>query len=223
MKDNIVTIDRMLNRMINKDEIHVNITFKIKYKTKITQPNNAKINQNCVIKQNNYLEGYTTVRNVALKYYRNINKQLSDFIREQPTFLSRVYFLYLQRHGKIIKQINRNSKVSQERIKDNDNIIIIDDMEIKKKLDELVELKRITLQLKDNKNKVKNDNNDFDIILKTFFKSRGEIPNLKEKKKKDIIKYILIGLFFLLILSFIGLGIYFFYRKQKKKGRTNHK
>ena len=77
----------------NNDEFYVNITFKIKYKFKNVINNNKK--QKNDIKKSNILEGYTTINNVVLKNDKDIGKILSDFIREQPTYMSGVNYFYL--------------------------------------------------------------------------------------------------------------------------------
>ena len=105
------------------DVYYVNITFKIKYKLKHIY---GKTNHDIV------LDGYTTVENVVLKKYRNIDKILSDFIRQQPTFLNRMTYYYLKRNKQIIKSIDKTLKASQIGIRNKDEIIIIDDMEKKR-------------------------------------------------------------------------------------------
>ena len=192
------------------DVYYVNITFKIKYKLKHIY---GKTNHDIV------LDGYTTVENVVLKKYRNIDKILSDFIRQQPTFLNRITYYYLKRNKKIIKSIDKTLKASQIGIRNKDEIIIIDDMEKKRELDEQIrlnEMKQNNLLLKDNKgiNNILND--DFDHILKSYLKIRikqEEFNFIKEEKnKRDKKIKIMKGIFLFLIICLIALGIYFVIR-----------
>ena len=206
----------------NNDELYVDITFLIKYKIKNQLYKNKKQTN---INNTSILEGYTTVENVVLKYYRNIGKILSDFIREQPTYMSRVNYYYLKRKGEIIKEIDKNLKVCQTGIKNRDEIIIIDDMELKKKLDEQIRLNELNenkLTIKINKKKL---NDDFNQILKIFLKKRVDKSQIKlikdtienEKKKRNI-RYIMLGVFLFLVLALIGVGVYFYF---KIKGNEN--
>ena len=192
-----------LRRKIEGDQFYVNITFKVKYKAKI-------------LRQEVNLDGYTTVQNVILKKNRNIDKILSDFIREQPTFLNQVHFFYLKRDETIIKSIDKSLKVSQIGLRNEDEIIIIDDKEKKRQLDEQIKINTMRqklLKLKDNQ-AITNLSDDFDHILSSYFRNRIE-PNqinlLKEQmqEEKNKRKKILKGIFFILVIGLIILGICF--------------
>ena len=120
--------------------------------------------------------------------------------------MSNNYFFYLQRNGKVIKEIDKKLTNFQTEIKNDDELIIIDDLEIKNKLDELIQKNGPTPPQNSPKMK-KKLNDDFGHILKTFLKSRiekSEITIIKDTKKKDILKYIFIGLIILLIVSIIA-------------------
>ena len=211
----------------NNDEFYVNITFKIKYKFKNVINNNKK--QKNDIKKSNILEGYTTINNVVLKNDKDIGKILSDFIREQPTYMSGVNYFYLQRNGKIIKEMNKRLKLFQNGIKNGDEIIITDEIDIKKQLDEQIRLNKLekkTLVLKNNKKKI-TLNDDFSQVLKSFLKNRIDKSQIKlllkdkneKANKNNIIKYIILFLLLILILGLIGIGAYFYLKEEKKENK----
>jgi cytochrome oxidase assembly protein ShyY1 len=80
--------EQTTKRNINTDEIHVKVTFKVKYKSKDSSLQTKKKKS-----QNKILEGYITEDNVALKRSDNIDKNLSDFMRNQPTYLKKIFLL----------------------------------------------------------------------------------------------------------------------------------
>ena len=213
--------ERIYIKQNNRDQIFVDITFKIKYKRKKIFRKNEELNRGTI---DEILEGYTTVKNIPIKSRMGINKTMSDFLREQNTYLNSDSYFYIQRKGKIIKQIDKNLKVNLSGIRDGDEIILIDDLEIKDKLDKQIELNKINkkgLSLSANRSFI---NDDFSNILDGFLKSRIEKSNIEliEKqarniKKKKKIRYILIGILIFLVLSLIGLGIYFYLEKLKVK------
>ena len=201
--------EQTTKRNINADEIHVKVTFKVKYKSKDSSLQTKKKKS-----QNKILEGYITEDNVALKRSDNIDKNLSDFMRNQPTYLKEKYFYYLQRNGKVIKQINKNLIVSAEKIENDDEIIVLDDLKIKEKLDKQIEKNEKEspiLTLNSNRSK-EGINDDFDIILKAFLKNRVEksenIEIVFVKKKNNICKYIFLGFILLAILFVVILCLY---------------
>jgi len=153
-----------------------------------------------------------------------ISKTMSDFLREQNSYLNSDSYFYIQRNGEIIKQIDKNLKANIAGIKDGDEIILIDDLEIKNKLDNQIELnqiKKINLSLNIKKSLI---SNDFSNILKSYLKSGVDQSNkeLIEKqpinvKKKKKIKYILLGTLSFLVLALIGLGVYLYLEKSKER------
>ena len=158
-----------------RDQIFVDITFKIKYKRKKIFRKNEELNRGTI---DEILEGYTTVKNIPIKSRMGINKTMSDFLREQNTYLNSDSYFYLQRNGKIIKQIDKNLKVNISGIRDGDEIILIDDLKIKDKLDKQIELNKINkkgLSLSANRSFI---NDDFSNILDGFLKSRIEKSNI---------------------------------------------
>ena len=212
--------ERIYLTLNSRDQILVDITFKIKYRRKKIFINNEDQRNKGTLGK--ILEGYTTAKNIPIKSNMIISKTMSDFLREQNTFLNVDSYFYIQRKGKIIKQIDKNLKANLAGIKDGDEIILIDDLEIKNKLDNQIELnktEKIDLSLSTSRQLV---SNDFSNILKGFLKYGVDqsIIKIREKepvKKKTKIKYILFGLFTFLALSLIGLGIYFYLKKLKVK------
>ena len=214
--------ERIYLTLNNRDQIFVDITFKIKYRRKKIFIKNEEKRDNGTLDE--ILEGYTTAKNIPIKSNMVISKTMSDFLREQNTYLNDDSYFFIQRKGKIIKQIDKNLKVNIAGIKDGDEIILIDDLEIKNKLDNQIELnqiKTISLSFSTNRSLI---SNDFSNILKGFLKPRvnkSKIELIEKQprnvKKKKKITYILLGVFTFLVLGLIGLGVYLYLEKSKER------
>ena len=86
--------DRIFIMQNNRDQIFVDITFKIKYKRKLIFGKKEELNRGTI---DEILENYTTVKNIPIKCNMRISKTMSDFLREQNTYLNSDSYFYIQR------------------------------------------------------------------------------------------------------------------------------
>ena len=231
-------------KIFQTSNIKVDVIFKTKQKIK----NKAKEDKNCKIYKENIISILKEItlndefgkdkpltkfminnniyptKGTSLNRNQNINAVIKDFARKSKIIIANDNNFYLQKNGKIIKEIDKRQKVNETGIEDGDKLIITDDKEIKKKLDKQIVLDK---QFIDKLLLIENSNrtlitNDFNNILKDFLKFGNQTKNNKknnERKKKRKIRNIFLGLFASLIIVLIGLAIYLYFREKKVKNK----
>jgi len=219
-------------------DIKVDVIFKTKQKIK----NKAKEDENCKIYKENIisilkeitlndeydkdelLTEFMTNNNIyptkgtSLNRNQNINAVIKDFSRKCKIIITNDNHFYLQKKGKIIKEIDKSQKVCETEIEDGDKLIITDDKEIKKKLDKQIVLDSQSIDillLNDNKKPAFITDN-FKKILKNFLK-HGNQTKINGSEKNRNIRNILLVLFSFLIIVLISIGIYLYYKVKKFK------
>ena len=169
-----------------------------------------KINESAIINVIFDLKGfkYQYLFNLKLNIEKSLGKEFKDFSRLKNHRIDNDYNLYLSRNGIVIKELDKNEKISQSEIKTGDTVIITD-----KKINIVSQGEKLNLQ-------------ELETIVQseeTIYREKISNKSKRSIKNKPIMKYskkFKIILFSISLVLIIGIGViiyYFLTRKNEQK------
>ena len=161
-----------------------------------------KINENAIINVIFDLKGfkYQYLFNLKLDKEKSLGKELKDFSRLKNHRIDNNYNLYLSRNEIVIKELDKNEKITQSEIKTGDTVIITD--------------KKMKIVSKEEKIKFQ----ELETIVQseeTIYREKASNKSKRNIKNKPISKYtkkfwiILFSISLVLILGVVGILYYF--------------
>ena len=169
-----------------------------------------KINESAIINVIFDLKGfkYQYLFNLKLDKEKSLGKEFKDFSRLKNYGIYNDYNLYLSRNEIVIKELDKNEKISQSEIKTGDTVIITD-----KKMKIVSKEEKINLP-------------ELETVVQseeTIYREKTSNKIKRNIKNKRILKYskkfwiILFSISLVLILGIVGIIYYFLTRKNEPK------
>jgi len=167
------------------------------------------INENVIINVIIELKGIKSEYPFLLKFdkEKSLGREFKDFTRLKNLRIDSIYYIYLSRNQKIIKELDKEELLSKSGIKTKDTVIITD-----KKLEVNSIEKKIQLSGFDDSER----NNAYIYPEKSYYIKRRNIKNKPKEKlnKKYLLILILIPICLMIIIGWL-LYYFIFYKKKK--------